>query len=154
MEFTIRGHLLLEKNPIFADPAQSLGANDIKYLIITCFEESELTRFGNFIRAANVGKPLEDRMSFPIQFERDPKSLHVMCKFRNPQPDTLLKRIDFMSTLRSVPLVDWIGNEFLIKVRSFKYDFTNTTCDKDVIDGGSSIRRKGYVYHILNIKLA
>lgn len=150
MDFTIRGNLLLEKNPMFADPSQSLGSNGLKYLIITCFGD-EVDRFKNIILANNK-KPISDRKSYPIQFERIGKTLscHVMCKLRNPQPDTLLKRIDFESNLRQVPMQEWIGKEFLIRVRAFKYDFKDTL-DPELLGGGSSMIRRGYTYHIKSI---
>ncbi len=150
MELNVVGHLLGEKNPMFSDPNMSLGNNGIKYLIISCFEQEDIDKFKNIVRANNAGKALEDRMSFPVMFERG--TVHVMCKFRNPQPDSLLKKIDFLaSDLRQLKLQDWIGKKFIIRVKAFKYKFIEK--DPDLIKGGSSLERKGYTYHVKNIKL-
>ena len=156
MDLNIFGHILLEKNPIFSDPEQRIGKNDLKYIILSCFENDVVERFKQIVLRCNGGKALGDRMSFPIGFERVGRQLqcHIMCKFRNPQPDTLLKRIDFESNLREVPLQDWIGKKFSIRVRVVKYNFRNQESDSDVIAGGSSTIRKGYVYHIKSIELA
>jgi hypothetical protein len=48
---------------------------------------------------------------------------------------------------------NWIGKEFLIKVRVLPYNFKNTT-DSELLGGGSSIIQRGYVYQIKNIKMA
>ena len=154
MELNVVGHLLGEKNPMFSEPDQSLGNNSLKYLIISCFEQEDVDKFKNIVLNCNGKKPLEDRMSFPIGFERTKGGLtcHVMCKFRNPQPDTLLKRIDFLaSDLRALAIKDWIGKKFIIRVKVFKYNFADR--DPALLKGGSSIIRKGYTYHIKNIKL-
>lgn len=154
MELNVVGHLLGEKNPMFSQPDQTLGRNDLKYLIISCFEQEDVDKFKNIVLSCNGKKPLEDRMSFPIGFERTKTGLtcHVMCKFRNPQPDTLLKRIDFLaSDLRMITLADWIGKKFTIRVKVFKYNFADR--DPANIKGGSSVIHKGYTYHIKNIKL-
>jgi hypothetical protein len=150
MELNVVGHLLGEKNPMFGDPSMSLGNNGIKYLIISCFEQDDIDKFKNIVRTNNAGKALEDRMSFPIMFERG--AVHVMCKFRNHRSDSLLKKIDFLSgDLRQLKLPDWIGKKFIIRAKVFKYKFIEK--DPDLIKGGSSIERKGYTYHVKNIKL-
>ncbi len=141
---------------MFMEKDQSLGANGIKYLIISCFEEEDINKFKNIIRNSNAGKTLEQRMSFPIGFARPSLGggyvANVMCKFRNPQPDSLLKRIDFLAgDLRAMPLQDWVGKKFIVRVKVFKYNFKEK--DPDLIKGGSSIECKGYTYHIKNIKL-
>jgi hypothetical protein len=155
MELNVVGHLLGEKNPMFSQPDQTLGHNDLKYLIISCFEKEDVDKFKNIIVNCNGKKPLEERMSFPVGFEKTSNGLacHVMCKLRNPQPDTLLKRIDFLaSDLRAMPMKDWVGKKFIIRVKVFKYNFAER--DPELIKGGSSTIHKGYTYHIKNIKLA
>ena len=56
MEMDISGHLLLEKNPMFADPSQSLGKNDMKYLIISCFEDEAVNKFKHIVVSCNKDK--------------------------------------------------------------------------------------------------
>ena len=148
---TIKGNLLLEKNPMFNNIENSLGSNCIQYMILSCFDKDDVEKFKRIITAANGGKPLEDRMSFPVGFDRGPCAT-VMCKFRNPKPETLLKRIDFSSGLRAISLRDWIGKEFNIRVSIYKYNFIQRL-NPDLLAGGSSTTRRGYTYHIKSIKL-
>jgi hypothetical protein len=156
MEMNIRGNLILEKNPIFADPTQTIGNNRIRYMLLSCFEEEDIKKFKHIIINTNHGKPIEHRMSFPIGFDKTPNGAYavVMCKFRNPKSDTLLKRIAFESNLRSVPLRDWIGKEFIIRVKIYKYNYVDHMSGSGVLAGGSSVERKGYTYHIKSIKLS
>lgn len=159
MELTLVGNLLLERNPMFKDPEQSLGSNTLKYLILTSFESDTITTLKNIQQQYNHGQPLKDQYSLPFQFGFYNGSAYaqVQAKFRNPKSDTLLKQIVFTSKLFKMPLDAWIGKVLSVRVRLFKYGFTSTneslTPSETVIEGGSKRKLRGITFHIKSIDI-
>lgn len=148
MEINIEGNLLLERNPMFVMPDQSLGVNTLKYIILTSFDETTITLLKNLQRQYNHDQPIKDQYSLPFNFGfyNGSHYAQVQIKLRNPKSDTLLKLIDFTSSIIKLPLASWIGRVFKVRAKVLKYNFTEQ--QPDLIEGGSKKKLRGIALHI------
>ena len=148
MEINIEGNLLLERNPMFMLPEQTLGSNTLKYITLTSFDETTIKLLKHIQRQYNHDQPIKDQYSLPFEFGfyNGSHYAQVQIKLRNPKSDTLLKLIDFTSTLIKLPLALWIGRVLKVRARVFKYNFTEQ--QPNLIEGGSKKKLRGISLHI------
>jgi hypothetical protein len=158
MELTFIGYLKSEKNKGFSVDGATLGKNDISELVISLVE-SEIKKISNLIEQYNPSdKPIEYHYSFPVAFERTPNGpeCHVKCVIRAAKPDSLMKKIDWTSSLLKKPLQAWIGSELAITVKVIRYNFNvaPSNADTTLIEGGAQQKLRGLSFQIQSVKLA
>lgn len=152
MELVLSGYLTPDRNPDMLLPGVSLGCNEVKHLVLTVFDD-EIVRLKAIIASYNKpSSPISQHYSFPTSFM--PDSCHVKLKIRAAKSDSLMKLIDWSSSLLKTPIQNWIGEELSIKVRLSKYNFSMSSGapDEEILAGGASTKHRGVSFQIQSIQ--
>jgi hypothetical protein len=156
MSTTVKGNLVLEKNPAFLPEnlqGASVGKNEITELVLSCFDE-EADKIRRIIASYNPAtSPIENHYSFSVS--------HIgRCtnvKLRIHKKTNLLKLIDWSTPkLIRKPLAEWIGMEFTITVRLAKYNFNVSSFsgapdNEETLEGGANKRLRGVSFIVEKI---
>ena len=155
METIIKGYLTLEKNKDLVSEGVSLGNNNVTHLIVTVVAE-EVRKINTIIAQYNKpDSPIERHYSMPVAFESTPAgpTVHVKCVIRAAKSDSLMKLIDWSSSLLKVPVASWVGAEVAVTVKLNKYDFSiQPNSSEDLKSGGARQKVRGISFTIKSIK--